>query len=192
MGPMSVCCVLLLSAGPPAGKDDPYLAALNAAVHHFAREGELDHLKAVLARHPDLVDSAPPRRTSGMPSTGDDWTPLMEAACHGQWQVVEYLIPRGARIDFADGRGWTPLHQAAAGGDLMIVTILVEHGAKVDARSKAIPAWTGVPPNPPRGAKPENFPAVPSKTPMDLAAERNHEEVVSYLRSPEYLRSPRN
>jgi len=183
LGPACVCCVLILSAGPPAEKDDPYRAALGAAVHRFARDGDLDYLEAILSRHPELVDSVTPYRPSRKPSAGDDWTPLMEAAGHGQWQVVEFLIRRGARVDFADGRGWTPLHQAAARGDLMIVKILVEHGAKVDARTKAIPAWTGVGPSAPLRAKPQSHSAVLSKTPLDLGIERKQEDVIRFLQS---------
>ncbi len=183
MSPACFCWVLLLSTGPPAEKDEPYRAALNAAVHHFARDGDLDCIEAILARHPDLIDAPPPYRPYRKPGAGGDWTPLMEAACGGHPQVAEYLIRRGARVNFADHEGWTPLHRAAAGGDLGMATLLVTHGARVDARSRAIPAWTGVGPSASIGARPRSHPAIPSKTPLDLAIERKQEDVIRYLRS---------
>src|SRR5262249_52015545 len=42
-------------AGPE--ETDPFQAALVAAVHHFAEDGELDHLRAVLDKYPKLVDA---------------------------------------------------------------------------------------------------------------------------------------
>ena len=173
---------LLALCAQPEGTD-PYQSALIAAVHHFARDGQLDHLKAILEKNPDLVDSLERFRHDHKPSWPDLFTPLQHAAYFGQEEIAAYLIRRGADVNVASGLGWTSLHLAARRGRLEIVKLLVEHGANVDAKTVAIPERFEVPPSSPKGARPQTFPAVPSRTPLDLAVAEKRTEVVNYLKS---------
>lgn len=85
-------------------------------------------------------------------------TPLLAAALTGQTAVVEELIERGANVMARNDRGLTPLHAAAYGGDLNAVRLLVEAGAAVnDADDKF------------------------KVTPLIVAAEENHIDIVQFL-----------
>jgi hypothetical protein len=146
-----------LEAKKPA-EDDAYRAALIAALHLFAEKGELDHLKAVLAKHPDLLDAKQIFRQPHKPSRGDDFTPLIVAVQEGRDEVAAYLLSKGANVQADDWlQGWTPLHIAARRGDLNMAKLLLKHGAKLTAKDA-------------RG-----------RTPLDLAAEEKRPEVVELL-----------
>jgi RNA polymerase sigma factor (sigma-70 family) len=138
--------------------DDGYRAAMIAALHHFAGQGELDHVKAVLAKHPDLVDAKRIFRQPHKPDAGDDFTPLFAAVLERQDNVAAYLLSKGANVNAVDGNDWTPLHRAATQGDLAMVRLLVKHGAKIDAKGAG-------------------------GTPLDLAVDNKRTEVVEYLKS---------
>jgi hypothetical protein len=182
--------VVLAVALPSAGAD-PYLSALAAAVHHFARERNLDHLKAILDRHPELIDVPEPLPARHKPLSTEGYTALDWAARAGDLEVVRYLIARGANVNAADPMGWTPLHLAAREGHLPVVKLLVEHGASPLAKTEAIPERKGAFPGEPAlpdGAKappPKTYPAIPARPPLDWAIEMKHNRVADYLRSIE-------
>jgi ankyrin repeat protein len=79
--------------------------------------------------------------------------------------------------------GWTPLHLAAQRGHLAIVKLLVKGGARLDAKTVAIPARFGVPPGSPDGARPQKIPAIPARTPLQVAQDSKQVEVVKFLRA---------
>ena len=112
---------------------DPFRDALVASIHHFAEDGKLTHLQAILDRYPKLLD-AKRAQELGKPSHGDGYTPLQTAARHGRDEVVAFLIKKGADVNAADGYGYTPLHLAAEGGHLEVVKLLVSHGARTDVK----------------------------------------------------------
>jgi hypothetical protein len=172
-----------LAGGERPAADDPFRAALVAAVHRFAAEGELDHLKAVLDKHPELIEAKQAFRQPHKPLRTDGFTPLHHAAERGREDVAAYLIERGTDVNTADGAGWTPLRLAAKQGHLAVVKRLVRGGAKVDAKTAAVPGRFGVPPSSGPGAKPEKLPAVPGLTPLELAQEAKRTDVVEYLKS---------
>ena len=182
--------LLVLASGAPSPGADPYELALVAAVHHFAREGSLDHLKAILDKHPRLVDREEPFPPGHKPYATEGYTPLDWAAARGHLEVADYLIRRGAKVNVADGTGWTPLHLAARAGHLDLVKLLVKHGADLEARTLALPETSsnslpGSPPTLPgtRESSPKKFPAIPSRTALDWAAAMKHRDVVEYLKS---------
>src|SRR4051812_43062049 len=74
---------LVLAAGPSARGEDPYESALTAAVHHFVRQGQLEHLKAILDKHPRLVDALEPFPPGHKPYANEGYTPLDWAASKG-------------------------------------------------------------------------------------------------------------
>ena len=158
-----------------------YERALIAAAHHFAGAGELDHLGALLAKHPGFVDAklkfAGPRK----PVSGDRFSLLHRASANGRVDVVKFLIGKRAELEADDGYGWTPLHLAAKGGHLDVVKLLVGAGADVGASTTARPSSPipGGPPNRP----PEYSSPVPAYTPLEIATGYKHAEVVEFLKT---------
>ena len=138
---ISALVVPLLLCVPGQGDEpetaDAFQAALVAAVHRFAEDGELDHLRAVLDEYPKIVNAKQVFGRPHKPLRSDGFTALHRAAERGQEKVVAYLIEKGADVNGADGLGWTPLHLAARQGRLAIVKRLVKAGAKVEAKTVA-------------------------------------------------------
>jgi len=86
------------------------------------------------------------------------WSPLHYAAINGHLGCVSYLISQGATIDSPDtDTETTPLHLACGNGHLPIASLLLEHGANPTIE--------------------DHFHA----TPLSLASEAGHEEVVQHL-----------
>ncbi len=178
--------LLVLAGGMPPQGADPYESALVAAVHYFAHRGNLDHLRAILDKHPELVDARETRPPGRKPDATEGYTPLDRAASGGCTAVAEYLIRRGAKVNAVDGRGWTAPHLAARDGHLDVVKLLVEHGADPAAKTDAVPESTGIQPGSPPTAvndPPKKYPAIPGRTPLDWAVAMNHIQVADYLRS---------
>jgi len=152
------CCLFLMTVGLSPEETDSYESALIAAVHRFARDGELHHLKAILEKHPRFVDLPERFRQPHKPTAADAFAPLHQAAFHGRDKVAAYLLHRGANVNVADGFSRTPLHIAANWGHLSIVKLLLKHGAKVNVVSDGR-KWT----------------------PLHLAAKRGHLSIVKLL-----------
>jgi RNA polymerase sigma factor (sigma-70 family) len=171
--------------GRPAeeGEDD-YQNALAAAVHHFIDAGELRLLRATLAKHPKLINvtASETYRKGHKPSHDDYHTPLYRAVEWGDVEMVAFLLDAGADVNRGSAGGWTPLHLAASYGRLEIVKRLVKAGAKVDATTTALPER--IPPSSSAVGNPGPLlPAVPSRTPLQLAEEGKHADVLKYLKS---------
>ena len=162
--------------------DEAFRSALVAAIHHFASEGELDHLRAIVERYPELINARQAFRQPHKPLRTDGFSPLHHAAQRGWVQIVAYLLERHADPCIADGQGWTPLHLAAQKGHLPVVRLLVEYGAKIDAKTAAIPETFGIPQGSPPGAKPQRFPGVPARSALQLAEQNNHSDVARFLK----------
>ncbi|QEH34183.1 Ankyrin repeat protein [Aquisphaera giovannonii] len=169
---------------------DGYEDALTAAVHHFASEGDLGHIKAILERHPRLVDSRETFDGPHKPHGDEGYTPLARAADHGHADVATYLIGAGAKVNAADGAGWTPLHLAARAGHLEVVKLLVQHGADVSAKTDRVPETTSdaLPGSPPRvpgekAAPVVKYGPVPARTALEWAEALGHRDVAANLRS---------
>merc|ERR1739838_251663 len=93
-------------------------------IHVFAREGSLEKLQEVLVRNPDLLDHV---SDQGM-------TPLHDASCFGQAQVVKYLISMNANMAAVTTTGFTCLHVAATYGHFILIEILIRQaGCNIDA-----------------------------------------------------------
>jgi ankyrin repeat protein len=160
-----------------------YQRALVAAICRLsAAVGEDEHLAVLLARHPKLVNERyvgePP---GGKPTGIEGEPPLLFAIRARNTRGVAVLIAHKADVN-ADRGEWTPLHYAARFGQLEVCKLLIEAGAKPDAKTTPVPAH--IPPSSPSprpGEKPFMIPARPAYTPLDLAKEGNHKEVVEYL-----------
>ncbi|MFC6670088.1 ankyrin repeat domain-containing protein [Marinobacterium aestuariivivens] len=57
-----------------------------------------------------------------------DWSPLLEAAFHGDLAQLETLLDGGAEVDATDGEGSTSLMVAASRGHSAIVRELLSRG----------------------------------------------------------------
>jgi ankyrin repeat protein len=164
---------------------DSYESALAAAVHHFAREGDLEFVRAILEKHPRLVDAVEPFPLGHKPVSTEGYSPLHWAARFGHTAMAEYLIRRGANVNADGGGGWTPLHFAAQRGHLETVKQLVARGANVRAKTSAVPESTGSQPGAPAGPpdRTTTYPAIPARTAIDWAIAEKHPDVVIYLTS---------
>jgi len=63
------------------------------------------------------------------------YTPLHWAAIHGNAEIVEYLLDKGAKVNKRANSDYTPLHLAIdLNNDPEIVKVLIKHGANVNAQ----------------------------------------------------------
>ena len=85
------------------------------------------------------------------------WTALYLAAANGHKDVVDVLLAHGARVDDTCNHNNTPLYAAAGAGYRDVVALLLSAGADVTAKGN-------------------------SPTPLGLAEQRGHTDVVEILR----------
>ena len=169
-----------IASGQVSETTDPFQDALVASIHHFAEDGKLVHLQAILDKYPKLLD-AERAQGFGKPTRGDGYTPLQTAARHGRDDVVAFLLTKGANINAADGQGYTPLHLAAEEGHLNVVKRLVRAGAKVDAKTKARPG--GFLPGAPANVPAKKYDPIPARTALQIAEDQKHADVVKFLKA---------
>jgi ankyrin repeat protein len=120
-----------------AARYDSYTAALIAAIHRFAGKpeaGDVDHLRALLRQHPELLNAHPISRANRPPEAEDAYTPLDAACAHGQLETAQVLLDAGAAVNGLPGEDRTPLHLAACSGNVRLAERLVQLGANVNAR----------------------------------------------------------
>ena len=126
--------LVLVADQPVAKADRAYQTALTAAVQHFAREGDVENLEAILDKHPDLLTAKNPS-AAGRPDPTEGYTVFEWAIERGQPEVVRSLIRRGAKVNSTPGKGYLHLESAAMDGHLGVVRVLIEHGARVNVDS---------------------------------------------------------
>jgi ankyrin repeat protein len=100
-------------------------------IHDAANAGDLEKVKALLKKDPDLVSS----RVNERDISG--FTPLHWAAMAGKKDIAELLLANGAKVNAKiDGRfgGCTPLHLAAWTGHKDVAELLLADKAEVDAK----------------------------------------------------------
>jgi ankyrin repeat protein len=116
-----------IGPGPAAGVVEALIAAgAEVDATTLAAAGDLERLARDLEGAPDNLDRA---GRTGRP-------PLLEAAAHGRFEVVRWLLERGADPNACDREGVTALHVAAstAGHAVEIARALIAAGAALDAR----------------------------------------------------------
>ena len=86
-------------------------------------------------------------------------TPLASALAVERNDIARTLIDHGADVNAKGDNDVTPLHTAAARGNLESAKLLLEHGADINAMTKD------------------------GKAPVAYAEERNHPEMVEFLKS---------
>lgn len=70
------------------------------------------------------------------PTNEYDFTALHQAARSGAFQVVEFLLARGASVLRGDSTGYTSLHKAAGAGAYRVCRVLLDGGADRDATDR--------------------------------------------------------
>jgi len=57
---------------------------------------------------------------------------LLNSALSGDYEIVNFLVMRGANLEATDKFGFTPMHRAAWGGCVHTIGALVKNGASVN------------------------------------------------------------
>jgi ankyrin repeat protein len=153
-------------------------------IHDAAAAGKLDQVKAFVEKNSALAKSYSP---DGFPvvalacffghldvakylaaqggdlnaaaTNGSGYNALTACVAGGHTQIVAWLLENGVSANYRYGPGYTPLLTAAANGRLDIVELLLAHGADPTANTDD------------------------GQSPVDLAEQRNHSEVATFLRS---------
>lgn len=87
-----------------------------------------------------------------------NWTPLMAAVFNNDEKMVKILLDNGADVKRVGPKTWTALHFAARENEYTIARMLIEAGANPDAED----IW--------------------SRTPLNVAKEHEHKELVKLLK----------
>lgn len=98
-----------------------------------ATAGDLAKVREIVEKDPAAVNAR----------DADGRTPLHWAARGVHFEVLQWLIERGADVKAVDAGGGTPLHSAAARGHLEACRLLVEKGAPVEVAMNdgSTPFW---------------------------------------------------
>lgn len=132
-----------------------------ALVNSYSPDGFAPLSLAVFFGHPEAVDVllAAGAEVSAPSRETMKLTPLASALAAGHNNIARTLIDHGAHVNAKGDNDVTPLHTAAARGNIEAATLLLEHGADVNATTKD------------------------GKKPISYAEERNHPEMVDYLKN---------
>lgn len=103
-------------------------------------DSELDKVKAYVKRNVMVTAAADDDYAAApLPLDVEDHegnTPLSEAACYGETEIVEYLLEMGAHLDTRNSQGRTPLWRATYNGHEEVVKMLLEAGADPTIENK--------------------------------------------------------
>ena len=96
--------------------------AQTSAIHEAAKKGDIDALRALLAKNPEQIDAR-----------GEyDRTPLLEALFVRQGAAARFLLDKGADVRLQDKEGMEPLGFAVFSGDAELVNRIVDRGGDVN------------------------------------------------------------
>ena len=90
-----------------------------------AEEGQLDLLKQLLSRRPDLVNT----------HDIDGYTPLHRACYNNHLDTIKYLMDMGANVRAKSNDGWEPLHSSAQWSQTEAAHLLLQAGADINCKS---------------------------------------------------------
>src|ERR1700726_5036915 len=104
--------ILLPAVGGQAASDAPLVTA--------ARNDDVQAVRALIARRPDVNEHAP-----------DGSTAILWATYHSNLEMGRALIAEGAAVNTPNHYGITPLLQASRSGDASLIAPLLKAGADV-------------------------------------------------------------
>lgn len=98
-----------------------------SCLHWAAEAGRLDAVEK-------LVEMGAPVDIT----TDQGITPLMRAARRGSWEVVQYLVGKGASVSAQDGEQSSVVHHAASNedDDPRILELVIQHGGRANAQDQ--------------------------------------------------------
>jgi ankyrin repeat protein len=96
-----------------------YHQAIEARIDEFVADNQLE--KKILTERVSEVEY-------------NYWTLLSFASFIGDRNAVEYIVSKGANVNFKDGNGETPLMLAATAGNIENIEVLLKHGADINAK----------------------------------------------------------
>lgn len=99
----------------------------NADIFSICEKGDVKALAKLLETDPSLIDC---------PKGVGKWTPLVYSVDSCQDQVTEYLISKGANVNYRTAYDMTALHFAAFRIDVHAVRLLLDAGAEVNIKSR--------------------------------------------------------
>jgi ankyrin repeat protein len=99
-------------------------AALPQEIFDALCAREVAAVKALVEKSPGVVDSR----------DGDGLTPLHYAAREGDTELINYLVDKGAKLEFQTAQAKTPLHLAAMNDREAAAAALLKKGAALEAR----------------------------------------------------------
>ena len=149
-----------------------------------AATGQTGRVRALIEQDPTLANSYSP----------DGFTPLSLAVFFGHPETVDALLAAGAEVNAASRETMklTPLASAMATAQIEIAKTLIEHGANVNAKaaSDLTPLHTAAARGNIEAAKlllkngaDINATTTDGKKPLVYAEERNHPEMVAFLKN---------
>jgi ankyrin repeat protein/tetratricopeptide (TPR) repeat protein len=116
-----------------SGKATPITTVLDE------EETEIRRIQAMIQNSPDLINAP----------SGENGTPLYQAASKGQLRVAAFLLDHGADVNTRAGisgkiySDWTPLFVAASRGHRAMVELLAARGADVNATVRVMTGNVG-------------------------------------------------
>ncbi|MGM0634828.1 MAG: ankyrin repeat domain-containing protein [Bacteroidota bacterium] len=96
-----------------------------ADLYNAIRAGELEEVKEILKKTPDLLNEKDQRGS----------TPLLLATYYGEKPITKYLLSKKPLIDAQDNSGNTALMGVCFQGYYDIAKLLISNGANVNARN---------------------------------------------------------
>ena len=91
-----------------------------------AKNGDLQIVKTILAQEPSKLNA----------TDQDNYTSLHWACMRAHWDIVKYLIEKGADLNVIGGDGGSPINWAVHHDNVEIIKLMVEKGAKLNIRNK--------------------------------------------------------
>lgn len=103
----------------------PLIASAEEIVE-AAKNGDMETVKTILAQNPAKLNA----------TDEAGYTPLHWACMRAQWDVVRFLIDKGADLNVVGGDGGTQINWAVHHDNVDVIALMIENGAKLNIRNK--------------------------------------------------------